>query len=58
MMQNCFDYYAFTEDTDYLRSDIYPMMKENAVFGFKILFTVKSRTDMFRLRLILLSTGP
>lgn len=43
MMQNCFDYYAFTEDTDYLRSDIYPMMKENAVFWLQNLVYSKEQ---------------
>lgn len=32
MMQNCWDYYAFTKDDTYLRDSIYPMMKENAKF--------------------------
>lgn len=43
MMQNCFDYYAFTEDTDYLRSDIYPMMKENAAFWLQNLVYSKEQ---------------
>lgn len=43
MMQNCFDYYAFTEDADYLRSDIYPMMKENAVFWLQNLVYSKEQ---------------
>lgn len=32
MMQNCFDYYAFTKDETMLREIIYPMMKENSQF--------------------------
>lgn len=32
MMQNCFDYYAYTEDKKMLKDKIYPMMKENALF--------------------------
>lgn len=32
MMQNCFDYYAFTKDKAILRETIYPMMKENSQF--------------------------
>lgn len=32
MMQNCFDYYAYTKDDKMLRENLYPMMKENSQF--------------------------
>lgn len=32
MMQNCFDYYAYTKDEKMLKESIYPMMKENSQF--------------------------
>ncbi len=31
ILQNCWEYYDFTRDTDYLEKNIYPMMKEEAV---------------------------
>ncbi len=31
ILQNCWDYYDFTRDVDYMRENIYPMMKEEAV---------------------------
>ncbi|MEG1963333.1 MAG: glycoside hydrolase family 95 protein [Clostridia bacterium] len=43
MMQNCFDYFAFTEDVDYLKQNIYPMMKENAKFWLQNLIYDKSQ---------------
>lgn len=30
ILQNCWDYYDFTGDVDYLKNNIYPMMKEEA----------------------------
>lgn len=30
ILQNCWDYYDFTRDVDYLEENIYPMMKEEA----------------------------
>ncbi|MEG0547033.1 MAG: glycoside hydrolase family 95 protein [Oscillospiraceae bacterium] len=32
MMQNCFEYYSYTMDKEMLKTKIYPMMKENALF--------------------------
>ncbi|HFU4488032.1 TPA: glycoside hydrolase N-terminal domain-containing protein, partial [Streptococcus suis] len=32
IMQNVYDYYKFTQDKDYLRTKIYPMLKETAKF--------------------------
>ncbi|MCQ8260843.1 glycoside hydrolase N-terminal domain-containing protein [Streptococcus suis] len=32
IMQNVYDYYKFTKDEEYLRSTIYPMLKETAKF--------------------------
>lgn len=32
ILQNCWDYYDFTRDEEYLKDNIYPMMKEEAVF--------------------------
>ncbi|MEG1608524.1 MAG: glycoside hydrolase family 95 protein, partial [Clostridia bacterium] len=43
MMQNCFDYYAFTEDEKMLKNVIYPMMKENAEFWLQNLIYEKSQ---------------
>lgn len=37
ILQNCWDYYDFTGDTEYLRNVIYPMMKEEAIFYDQIL---------------------
>ena len=31
ILQNCWDYYDFTGDTEYLRTEIYPMMREEAL---------------------------
>ena len=31
ILQNCWDYYDFTRDEEYLKENIYPMMKEEAV---------------------------
>ena len=31
ILQNCFEYYEFTGDVDYLREKIYPMLKEEAI---------------------------
>lgn len=43
MMQNCYDYFAFTEDIDYLKNKIYPMMKENAKFWLQNLIYSKNQ---------------
>jgi len=32
IIQNCYEYYEYTNDTDYLREKIYPIMREAAVF--------------------------
>lgn len=37
ILQNCWEYYDFTRDTDYLKDKIYPMMKEEATFYDQIL---------------------
>ncbi len=36
-LQNCFDYYLFTEDTEKLRKDIYPAMEECALMWTQLL---------------------
>lgn len=43
MMQNCYDYFSFTEDIDYLKNKIYPMMKENAIFWLQNLIYSKEQ---------------
>ena len=30
ILQNCWEYYEFTGDTEYMQTHIYPMMKEEA----------------------------
>ena len=37
ILQNCWEYYDFTRDADYLKDKIYPMMKEEATFYDQIL---------------------
>ncbi|MEY8427031.1 glycoside hydrolase N-terminal domain-containing protein [Lachnospiraceae bacterium 46-15] len=37
ILQNCWEYYDFTRDTDYLEKNIYPMMKEEAVLYDQLL---------------------
>lgn len=32
MMQNMYDYYLYTQDKEFLRDNIYPTVKENAIF--------------------------
>lgn len=43
MMQNCFEYYEYTEDIEMLRNHIYPMMKENCRFWLQNLIYDKSQ---------------
>lgn len=43
-LQNCFDYYLFTGDTEKLRRDIYPAMEECALMWTKLLHEDK-KTD-------------
>ena len=37
ILQNCWEYYEYTGDVDYMREYIYPMMKEEAIFYDQIL---------------------
>ena len=37
ILQNCWDYYEYTGDVEYLRNNIYPMMKEEAKLYDKML---------------------
>lgn len=37
ILQNCWEYYDFTRDTDYLEKNIYPMMKEEAILYDQLL---------------------
>ncbi len=37
ILQNCWDYYDFTGDVDYLKENIYPMMKEEATLYSQML---------------------
>ena len=37
ILQNCFEYYEYTKDEEYLRTDIYPMLKEAALLYDQIL---------------------
>ena len=37
-LENSYDYYAYTQDEDYLRDKIYPMLKEQATFYSKYLW--------------------
>ena len=37
ILQNCWEHYEFTGDVDYMRENIYPMLKEEAIFYDKTL---------------------
>lgn len=37
ILQNCWEYYEYTRDEDYMREKIYPMMKEEAILYDQIL---------------------
>ena len=37
LMQNCYDYYQFSQDTDTLRNTIYPMLKEQVLMYEELL---------------------
>ncbi len=41
ILQNCFEYYLYTEDKEYLKNKIYPIMKEEAIFYNQILIKNK-----------------
>ena len=42
ILQNCFEYYEFTGDVEYLRNNIYPMLKEEAILYDQILVNEKT----------------
>lgn len=46
LMQNCYDYYEFTGDTDTLRNTIYPMLKEQVLMYQDLLKEYKGRLVM------------
>ncbi len=41
VLQNCFEYYLYTGDKEYLKNKIYPMMREEAIFYDQILIKDK-----------------
>ncbi len=42
ILQNCWEYYDFTRDADYLKEKIYPMMKEEATLYDQILIRMQT----------------
>ena len=42
ILQNCFEYYLYTGDKEYLKNKIYPIMKEEAIFYNQILIKDKN----------------
>ena len=43
MLHNCFEYYEYTCDKDFLKNEIYPMLKESAEFFSKLLVEYNGR---------------
>lgn len=52
MAQNLFDYYAFTKDTDYLRSDIYPFLRESCITYLQTLQAGRTEADKDKLYIV------
>ncbi len=55
ILQNCWEYYEYTGDTEYMRKNIYPMMKEEAILYSQLLvdsgvkITLEDGTESTRL---------
>ncbi len=43
ILQNCWEYYEYTEDLDYMRDHIYPILKESAILYDQILIEKDGR---------------
>lgn len=52
MAQNLYDYYAFTKDIDYLRSDIYPFLRESCITYLQTLQAGRSDSDKDKLYVV------
>ena len=52
MAQNIYDYYAFTKDVDYLRSDIYPYLREACITYLQTLQAGRSDQDRDKLYIV------
>ena len=50
--QNLYDYYAFTKDLDYLRSDIYPFLRESCITYLQTLQAGRSESDRDKLYVV------
>ena len=50
--QNLFDYYQFTQDKDYLRSTIYPILKESSKTYMQILEPGRTEADKDKLYMV------
>ncbi|MCM1225093.1 MAG: Ig-like domain-containing protein, partial [Lachnospiraceae bacterium] len=55
ILQNCWEYYEYTGDTEYMKKNIYPMMKEEAILYSQLLvdsgvkITLENGTESTRL---------
>ena len=52
MSQNLYDYYAFTKDLEYLRSDIYPFLRESCITYLQTLQPGRSDEDRDKLYIV------
>lgn len=52
MAQNVYDYYAFTKDIDYLRSDIYPYLRESCITYLQTLQAGRGDSDTDKLYVV------
>ncbi len=52
MAQNLYDYYAFTKDVDYLRSDIYPFLRESCITYLQTLQAGRTEADKDKLYIV------
>ncbi len=52
LAQNLYDYYAFTKDLDYLRSDIYPFLRESCITYLQTLQPGRGENDKDRLYIV------
>lgn len=49
MLQNCWEYYEYTGDLDYMRNNIYPMLKEEARLYDQLLIDINSDPNVVEL---------
>ena len=50
--QNLYDYYAFTKDLDYLKSDIYPFLRESCITYLQTLQAGRGESDKDKLYVV------